>query len=58
MDYQPKSQAQIEVTLMLHPRDHDRALAIAKAANLDEHDFFALAIHLGAEEIRRSSATR
>ena len=50
-----KPPAKIEVKLLLHPHDHHRALAIAKAANLAERDFFALAIHLGAAESLRST---
>ncbi|MBN3854132.1 MULTISPECIES: hypothetical protein [unclassified Paraburkholderia] len=50
-----KSPAKIEVKLLLHPHDHHRAMAIAKAANLAERDFYALAIHLGAAEIMRSA---
>lgn len=57
MEYLPKSPAKIEVKLLLHPHDHRRALAIAKAANLAERDFFALAIHLGAEQIQRAADT-
>jgi hypothetical protein len=30
-------------------------MAIAKAANLAERDFYALAIHLGAAQIMRSA---
>jgi hypothetical protein len=51
MDYLSKAPAKIEVKLLLHPHDHHRALDIAKAANLAERDFFALAIHLGAAKI-------
>ncbi|WP_293034996.1 hypothetical protein [Paraburkholderia sp.] len=40
------------------PHDHHRALSIAKAANLAERDFFALAIHLGASQILQSANTR
>ncbi|WP_322042217.1 hypothetical protein [Paraburkholderia sp. J67] len=50
-----KSPAKIEVKLLLHPHDHHRAMAIAKAANLAERDFFALAIHLGSAAIQRSA---
>lgn len=57
MDYLPKPPAKIEVKLLLHPHDHNRALAIAEAANLAERDFFALAIHLGAAQILRSADT-
>lgn len=57
MDYLPKPPAKIEVKLLLHPHDHNRALAIAKAANLAERDFFALAIHLGAAQILRAADT-
>ncbi|WP_185218896.1 hypothetical protein [Paraburkholderia dinghuensis] len=55
MDYLPKPPAKIEVKLLLHPNDHHRALDIAKAANLAERDFFALAIHLGAEQILQAA---
>jgi hypothetical protein len=55
MNYLPKPPAKVEVKLQLHPHDHVRALAIAKAANLAERDFFALAIHLGAAEILRAA---
>jgi hypothetical protein len=57
MQYLPKPPAKVEVKLELHPNDHRRALAIAKAANLPVRDFFALAIHLGAAEILRSADT-
>jgi hypothetical protein len=57
MQYLPKPPAKVEVKLQLHPNDHRRALAIAKAANLPVRDFFALAIHLGAAEILRSADT-
>jgi hypothetical protein len=55
VDYLPKPPAKIEVKLLLHPHDHHRALDIAKAANLAERDFFALAIHLGAAQILLAS---
>jgi hypothetical protein len=55
MEFSLKPPAKIEVKLLLHPHDHDRAMAIAKAANLAERDFYALAIHLGAAEILRSA---
>ncbi|WP_028224313.1 MULTISPECIES: hypothetical protein [Paraburkholderia] len=57
MEYLPKPPAKVEVKLQLHPNDHHRALAIAKAANLAERDFFALAIHLGAAQILRGADT-
>ncbi|HEV3429101.1 MAG TPA: hypothetical protein VG320_14590 [Paraburkholderia sp.] len=55
MEYTLKPPTKIEVKLLLHPQDHDRAMAIAKAANLGEREFYALAIHLGAAEILRSA---
>ncbi|OBR46387.1 hypothetical protein A6456_27535 [Paraburkholderia tropica] len=55
MESSLKPPAKIEVKLLLHPQDHDRALAIARSANIAERDFFALAIHLGAAEILRAS---
>lgn len=58
MQYLPKPPAKVEVKLQLHPNDHRRALAIAKAANLPVRDFFALAIHLGAAQILHSTDTR
>jgi hypothetical protein len=58
MKYLPNPPAKVEVKLQLHPNDHRRALAIAKAANLPVRDFFALAIHLGAEQILSGSETR
>lgn len=58
MEGSPNPQTKIEVTLLLHPHDHHRALSIAKAANLAERDFFALAIHLGASQILQSANTR
>jgi hypothetical protein len=47
--------SQIEVKLLLHPSDHRRAMAAAKALNLAESDFFALALHLGATQILRQA---
>ncbi|MFP6560528.1 hypothetical protein WJ542_19830 [Paraburkholderia sp. B3] len=58
MQYLPKPPAKVEVKLQLHPNDHRRALAIAKAANLPVRDFFALAIHLGAAQILSSADKR
>jgi len=58
MEYLPKTLAKIEVKLLLHPQDHHRALDIAKAANLAERDFFALAIHLGAAKILEAADVR
>ena len=49
------SQAKVEVKLHLHPQDHQRAMAAAKALNLAEREFFALALHLGATEILRQT---
>jgi hypothetical protein len=50
--------AKIEVKLSLHPHDLNRALAIAKAANIAERDFFALAIHLGTAQIQKAAKAR
>jgi len=58
MNSLPKPPNKVEVKLQLHPRDHHRALAIAKAANLAERDFFALAIHLGAAQIQQEAVAR
>lgn len=58
MEYLPKPPTKIEVKLLLHPQDHNRALDIAKAANLAERDFFALAIHLGAAKILEAADAR
>ncbi|WP_167401241.1 hypothetical protein [Paraburkholderia eburnea] len=55
MEFTLKPPAKIEVKLLLHPHDHNRAMAIAKTANLGEREFYALAIHLGAAEILRSA---
>jgi hypothetical protein len=55
MNRQPNANAKIEIKLLLHPNDHDRAIAIARSLKLTDRDFFALAIHLGAEAIRRSA---
>jgi len=49
------SHAKVEVKLHLHPQDHQRAMAAAKALNLAEREFFALALHLGATEILRQT---
>ncbi|HTR05487.1 MAG TPA: hypothetical protein VMJ11_02230 [Paraburkholderia sp.] len=57
MESAQKSHAKIEVKLLLHPNDHDRAMAAAKALNLAEREFFALALHLGASQILRQTKT-
>jgi len=54
----PQPPTKVEVKLLLHPRDHLRALAIAKAANINERDFFALALHLGATQLQQEAAAR
>jgi len=51
MESAQKPHAKIEVKLLLHPNDHHRAMAAAKALNLAEREFFALALHLGASQI-------
>ena len=55
MESAQKSYAKVEVKLFLHPEDHHRAMAAAKALNLAEREFFALALHLGANQILRQS---
>ena len=55
MESANKPQTKIEVKLHLHPQDHQRAMAAAKALNLAEREFFALALHLGATEILRQT---
>ncbi|HEY4802556.1 MAG TPA: hypothetical protein VIH96_08050 [Paraburkholderia sp.] len=50
-----KSHAKVEVKLHLHPEDHQRAMVAAKALNLAECEFFALALHLGATQILRQA---
>ncbi|QGZ64415.1 hypothetical protein [Paraburkholderia acidisoli] len=51
----PITQSKIEVKLALHPHDHRRAMAAAKALNLAEDEFYALAVHLGAAQILRDA---
>lgn len=55
MESAQKSHAKVEVKLFLHPQDHDRAMAAAKALNLAEREFLALALHLGANQILRQA---
>jgi hypothetical protein len=55
MESAQKLHAKVEVKLFLHPEDHHRAMAAAKALNLAEREFFALALHLGANQILRQA---
>ncbi|SDC61522.1 hypothetical protein [Paraburkholderia lycopersici] len=55
MESAQKSHSKVEVKLFLHPDDHHRALAAAKTLKLAEREFFALALHLGANQILRQS---
>ena len=54
MEYLSKPIQPVEVKLLLHPADYRRALSAAREANLSEHDFYALAVHLGTAEILQS----
>jgi hypothetical protein len=46
----------IEVVLFLHPKDHECATAAARATNMSEAEFYALALHLGTTVILRNSS--
>ncbi|CAG9248446.1 hypothetical protein [Paraburkholderia unamae] len=55
MESAQKSHGKIEVKLFLHPNDHHRAMVAAKALNLAEREFYALALHLGSNQILRQA---
>jgi hypothetical protein len=55
MESAQKSLSKVEIKLLLHPNDHHRAMVAAKALNLAEREFFALALHLGANQILRQA---